>query len=272
MRFPAVSGIFYPSDPDALRELIEACFNSPLASGMPAAVEGRRAVRGAMVPHAGYVYSGPRVADAFRRIAEDGRPDAYVVIGPDHRGVCAESVLCGDSYCTPFGEVPVHGEICDRLARLIRNDPRIHANEHSIEVELPFIQYIDPDARIVPIMMGDQSPRAAMALADRLREACEGFDTVVIASTDMTHYLPKEEVARLDSAVLDRIRGMDWAGMYREIAERDVSMCGYGPTAVAMMMSEGCIAEGVSHSDSSDTGMGDASAVVGYASAVFSRP
>ena len=166
-----------------------------------------------MVPHAGYVYSGPRAADAFTMLAEDGRPDAYVVIGPDHRGVCPGSVLCGESYSTPLGEVPVHDEICRRLSSEIRDDPSLHSAEHSIEVELPFIQYIDPDARIVPIIMGDQSPRAAVDLARVLAKACEGYDAVFVASTDMSHYLPKSTAESLDRLVLDRIRRMDWEGV-----------------------------------------------------------
>lgn len=269
MRPPAVSGMFYPSDPDDLRDMIEDCFRNPLASGMPGPRRSGRTVRGAMVPHAGYVYSGPRAADAFRRIAEDGRPEAYVIIGPDHHGTCRESVLCGDSFLTPLGEVPVDDAICRRLGTRIRDDPRVHRIEHSIEVELPFLQYIDPDARIVPVMMGDQSPQAAVALARDLEYACEGRDAVVIASTDMSHYVPKPVAERLDGIVLDQVRRMDWRGVYREVASRGVTMCGYGPTAVAMMLCEGCRPDGISHSDSSDAAGTDPGSVVGYASAVF---
>lgn len=269
MRYPAVSGMFYPSDPEDLVDMIDGCFRSPWASGVPGPRGAARSIRGMMVPHAGYVYSGPRAADAFRRLAEDARPEAYVVIGPDHHGVCDESVLCYDSFMTPLGEVPVHDGICRRLSTRIRDDPRLHRFEHSVEVELPFLQTVDPDARIVPIMMGDQSPQAAISLAEDLRWACEGHDVVVIASTDMSHYVPKETAERLDSLVLDQVRRMDWKGVYREVAGHRITMCGYGPTAVAMMLCEGCRPEGISHSDSCDTGGSDPSSVVGYASAVF---
>lgn len=271
MRRPAVSGLFYPSDPDDLRGMIERCFRSPLASGMPSGRGSGRNIRGLMVPHAGYIYSGPRAADAFRHLAEDARPDAYVVIGPDHHGICSGAVLCSDPFLTPLGEIPVHEEVCGRLSGTMSDDPFAHRMEHSIEVELPFLQYIDPDARIVPVMMGDQSPDAAVRLAADLRRACDGYDAVFIASTDMSHYVPVPVAERLDGLVLDRIRDMDWRGMYREVAVNRITMCGYGPVAVMMMLCEGCRPRWIAHSDSSAADGPHRGPVVGYASAVFTE-
>ena len=270
MRQPAVAGRFYPAGREALVEAIETCFTHPLGPGMPGPSTGEGRVRGIMVPHAGYMISGPNAAHAFRRLAEDGRPDAYVVIGPDHHGTCrGRNVLCSDPYLTPLGECPVHEDICRRLTISIPDEPECHVFEHSVEVEVPFIQYIDPDARVVPIIMGDQSPQGAMALAHALREACEGYDVVFVASTDMSHYIPKDEAERLDSMVLDRVRAMDWEGVYRTVAANDISMCGYGPTATVMMLCEGCAPEGVLHTDSYDALGLDRGSVVGYGSATF---
>lgn len=271
MRMPAVAGRFYPATRETLTEAIEECFGGPSGPGMPGEAGSARRIAGAMVPHAGIMISGPNAAHAFRRIREDGRPEAYVIIGPDHHGVCRGSVLCSEPYVTPLGECGTHEGICGRLSRSIEDAPELHAWEHSVEVVVPFLQYIDPDPRIVPIIMGDQSPAAAEGLASALREACEGTDVVVIASTDMSHYIPRERAATLDGMVLDRIRAMDWERMYRVVRENGVSMCGYGPTAVMMMLCEGCTPEGVLHTDSYDALGLDPSSVVGYGSAVMVR-
>lgn len=269
MRLPAVAGRFYPSDADSLRLSIEACFDNPLASGRPSHPTGKREIRGMMVPHAGYMASGPNAANSFRLIAEDGHPDAYVVIGPDHHGMCPVNTLCSDDFLTPFGRCRVHEDICSRLSRRIPDIPEAHRYEHSVEVEVPFIQYIDPDARIVPIMMSDQSPEAAIGLARDLEDACRGYDVVFIASTDLSHYIPKEEAERLDSMILDRVRGMDWKGLYRLAETEDITMCGYGPTAAVMMLCKGCIATDVKRTDSYECLGISRESVVGYASAVF---
>lgn len=271
MRQPAVAGRFYPLRKDDLIGSIEWCFAHRLGPGIPGGCSGGRAVSSIVVPHAGYVCSGMVAAHAYRALSEDGRPDAYVVIGPDHHGTCRGSVLCSEDYVTPMGPCPSHEVICDRLSGMISDEPRAHVYEHSIEVEVPFIQYIDPGAHIVPIIMGDQSLAAAEHLTRCLEKACDGFDTVVVASTDLSHYVPKSTASRLDGMVLDRIISGDIRGMYRIIRENRVSMCGYGPTAVAMMMSEGCDAHLLCHADSHDALGMDPDAVVDYASLAFSR-
>lgn len=269
MRLPAVSGRFYPSDAVSLRASIGACFDSPLASGRPGPSSDRRSIRGAVAPHAGYMASGANAANAFRLLAEDGHPDAYVVIGPDHHGMCPVNTLCSEPFLTPFGPCPVHEEICSKLSRSVPDIPEAHRYEHSIEVEVPFLQYIDPDARIVPIMMSDQSPEAAVVLAENLKEACDGYDVVFLASTDLSHYIPKAEAERLDLMVLEQVRRMDWQGLYRVVAKNRISMCGYGPTAVAMMLCEGCTPTDIKHTDSYDSLGLDPGSVVGYGTAVF---
>ncbi len=271
MRFPAVSGKFYPSDPVDLKDSIEACFDHPLASGRPVRTGDERSIRGAIVPHAGYMASGANASNIYRMLKEDGRPEAYVVIGPDHYGMSPFNTVCSDDFMTPFGPCRTDKELCSRLSETIPDIPEAHRYEHSIEVQLPFLQYIDPDARIVPVMMSDQSPKAAMVLADALRKACEGRDVVYIASTDMSHYIPKAEAERLDGLVLDRIRDMDWKGMYREIADNSITMCGYGPTAVMMMLCDNCSPESIKHTDSFDSLGINRDSVVGYATAVL-RP
>ncbi len=262
MREPAVSGRFYPSSPAELASLVDSYLGAGEAGSS-------RRIRGAMAPHAGIQISGPNAANAFRRIRGDGLPELYVVIGPDHHGTASVNTFSSEDYRTPLGVCRVHEEVAGRLAGLMPDAPRAQAYEHSIEVELPFIQRIDPDPRVVPVLMSDQSPGAAEALAAALREACEGFDALFLASTDLSHYVPKERALRQDSMVLDRVAEMDWRGLYSTVRENRITMCGYGPTATVMMLCGGCRAEGVLHTDSHDALGGDPSSVVGYGSAVF---
>ena len=270
MRPPAVAGRFYPDDPDELSRMVEWCFRHPLGPGMPVNGDGGRRIRGAMASHAGYVCSGMTAAHTYRAIAEDDLPDVYVIVGPDHYGTArGRTVLCSEDFSTPMGVCRTDSDVCSRLAEVFPDDPGAHSMEHAVEVQVPFIQSIDPDPSIVAVTMGDQSPEAAVRLAKALRAACEGVDAVVIASTDMSHYIPKADAARLDGMVLDRVSEMDVGGMYRTVYENRVSMCGYGPTAVAMMFSEGSSAEVLKHTDSFDALGMDPTAVVGYASAVF---
>ncbi|MDO5861676.1 MAG: AmmeMemoRadiSam system protein B [Thermoplasmata archaeon] len=269
MREPAVAGRFYPSDRDALKEAVRECFLSPLASGLPDGTGHARRVRGAMAPHAGIMISGPNAANVYRRIREDGLPEAYVMIGPDHHGMSPVNTFSSNPYATPLGVCRVHEGIADRLSRMIPDVPQAQEYEHSIEVQLPFVQFIDRDPAVIPVMMSDQSPAAAVELAHALGEACDGYDVLFIASTDMSHYIPRGEAARLDSMVLDRVADMDWRGVYSTVVENRISMCGYGPTATVMMLCEGCVASNVRHTDSYDTLGMDPDSVVGYGSAVF---
>ena len=270
MRLPAVAGRFYPADPDDLRDMIGWCFSHPLGPGKPGDVGSDRRISGIMSPHAGYVCSGMTAAHAYRALKEDGLPDLYVIIGPDHYGTAmGRTVICSEDFSTPLGVCRSDREVCSRLSEVFADDPRAHAREHAVEVQVPFIQYIDPDPSIVAVSMGDQSLRAAAELASVLREACSDRDAVVIASTDMSHYIPKEEAGRLDGMVLDRVAAMDMEGMYRTVYGNRVSMCGYGPTATAMLWSEGAEARVLRHTDSYDSLGMDSGAVVGYASAVF---
>ena len=270
MRQPAVAGRFYPDDPDDLEEMISWCFTHRLGPGLPECTGDSRRIRGAMAPHAGYMCSGMTAARTYRALKEDGLPELYVIVGPDHYGTAmGRTVLCSDDFATPLGVCRSDREVCSRLSERFPDDPRAHSREHAIEVQVPFIQYIDPDPRIVAVTMGDQSSGCAMELAQALREACDGRDAVVIASTDMSHYIPKEEASRLDGMVLDSISHMDEEGMYRAVYGNRITMCGYGPTAVAMLFSEGCVPRMLGHTDSHDALGMDPGSVVGYAAAVF---
>lgn len=272
MRHPAVAGRFYPAGREDLEDMLDWCFGHPLGPGRPEHIGTDRRISAAMAPHAGYVCSGMTAARTYRTIAEDGLPELYVIIGPDHYGTAmGRTVLCSDDFETPLGVCRSDREACSRLAETFIDDPRAHRMEHAVEVQIPMIQHIDPDPSIVAVTMGDQSPQSAARLASALKEVCANRDTVVIASTDMSHYIPKREAARLDGMVLDRVSEMDVEGMYRTVYGNHISMCGYGPTAVAMMFAGDASARVLGHTDSYDSLGMDPEAVVGYASAVFLR-
>ncbi len=238
---------------------------------MPVHTGDSRRIRGIMTPHAGYMASGMNAAHAYRALKEDGLPEAYVVIGPDHYGTASGTVVCSEPYLTPFGPCKTDGEICGALAEEFEDSPSAHRFEHSVEVQLPFIQYIDSDPRVVPVVMGRQTPGEARRLADSIAAACRGRDIVVVASTDLSHYIPKGEAARLDALALGRVEAMDPEGLYSTVRSNRITMCGYGPVMAAMMLCEGCSARVLKHSDSYDSLGSDPGSVVGYGSAAFEK-
>jgi len=271
MRIPAVAGRFYPADEDSLMHEMESCFIHPLGPGLPGKEGSERKIAAALSPHAGYRASGMNAAHVYKAIKEDGLPDAYVVIGPDHYGIPHKAAVCSDQYLTPFGPCDIHEEIAERLGNMIPDDAHAHAFEHSVEVQVPFIQFIDRDPKIVPIIMRDQSMGAAKELAEHVRKACGGYDTIVIASSDLSHYISKKEASKADSEFLDKAAGMDVPGMYDIIGRNGMSVCGYGPAAAAILASEPSSSRLLMYSDSCDSLGGNGLEVVGYGSMLFYR-
>lgn len=267
MRVPAVSGSFYPADAAVLRNQINNCFVE--GPGEPGRATGKRSISAVIAPHAGYVYSGRCAAYPFKAIAEDGLPDAYIIIGPDHVGVPYDAVMSTEDYCTPLGPCPVHQQIAMRLREFIPDDSRAHVREHSIEVELPFIQSIDSNPHIVPIIMGRQDYRTAKRISDALRIACEGFDVVVVASSDLVHYVPKAFADRADSRFLSVVASGDVLGVFDEVRKNNLTVCGYGPIATAMMFSAPGRVQVLNQTDSFEAMHLNSDAVVGYGSAVI---
>ena len=269
MRYPAVAGRFYPNDKKALIKEIETCFTHDIGPGMPSSYGNERELRAVLAPHAGYRASGMNAAHAYKKIAEDGLPEVYVIIGPDHYGIPYDAAMCGGSYATPLGECKVHGIAAKRMRELIPDDPRAHMYEHSVEVQVPFIQYIDKNAEILPIIMSDQSQEAAKYLGNAIAEACEGLDHLIVASSDLSHYVPKERARSESTDVLERVCALDVPGMYKTIKDRRITACGFGPIATAM--GSGCSSAALlKYSDSGDSlGMDDE--VVAYASVAFNR-
>jgi len=272
MRYPAVAGQFYERDPAALRKQIDACYRHTVGPGGKPSVakDGPRTLKGLVVPHAGYIYSGPVAAHAYAAIARDGAPKTFVVFGPNHTGLGASTALCEHDWETPLGVAAYDRGLGARLRKEpISEDIVAHRHEHSIEVQLPFLQDLIGEVRFVPICMGLQDLPVALEVGGIVRDAIKGEDVVVLASTDFSHYIPKAEAARRDRMAIDKILAFDVKGFYRTIQEEDVSMCGFGPV-IAMMTAVGTATpEFLKYASSGDVApMED---VVGYAAIAMRR-
>lgn len=291
VRKPAVAGMFYPAGPADLRRMVEYCFVGP---GGPGAVpdvnsDGPRTITGLISPHAGLVYSGSVAACGYYRLAEDGLPETVVIIGPNHRAYFPAIALSDDdAWSTPLGEMSVDSAIARKIVDLLPQadiDSAAHADEHSLEVQIPFLQYLAQSAgveiSIVPVLIGaaaqataaDSAVEIARSLGDAIARALEGRDAVVIASTDFTHYESGSTAAAKDSRAISAILGMDEAGLLETVRSMDISMCGPLPSAAVIAASRALgalAARKLAYRNSGDT-TGDCREVVGYASIEFHR-
>lgn len=278
IRKPAVAGIFYERNPDSLKKQIEWCFEHKLGPGkIPEETLNKREIKGAMVPHAGYQYSGPVAAHSYYRIFEDGFPETFVIISPNHTGLGSGiSTMLEGEWETPLGNVRIDEEFTANLvenAGIIDLDAAAHIQEHSLEVQLPFLQYFSSGFEIVPVSMWMQDFESSYEIGKSIKETADALqkDIVVIASSDMTHYKPKSIAEHDDSQVLDAINSMDEKLMVKRVLDMNITMCGYGPVATTIVTSKEMGAQNaeiLKYATSADT-TGDESAVVGYASAIF---
>lgn len=259
MRTPAVSGQFYPRGKNDLRSEISRCFANITSK--------ERNVLGAVVPHAGYMYSGITAAHVYSVLPE---ADTYILIGPNHTGYGSPVSVSSETWSTPLGEVNSDLDLIKALPkRIIDTDESAHRYEHSLEVQLPFLQHRFRNFRIVPICMGMQDEETALEVGEEISEAIRNVNrkVVIIASSDFSHYKP-DKVAREDDAYfIEPILALDVKEFYRRLYEREASVCGYGPIAAMLSASKNLGAKHGSllkYSTSGDT-TGDFSAVVGYA-------
>ena len=285
VRKPAVAGMFYEADADDLRAEIERCFLSPFGPGrLPeSSLSGARDIVGLVSPHAGLIYSGPTAAHGYLRLAEDGQPELAVLLGVNHRGY-GDPVSVGitPAWRTPLGDVEVDAEAAKRIAALsgyASENELAHRIEHSLEVQVPFLQYLyGAKIRIVPVVMSlsVREPVALHAARDigaAATEAVAGRNAVVIASTDFSHYESRESAEARDSLAIGHILEMDEEGLLRTVREMDISMCGAAPTAAgiaACRLMGAQTAVKLAYGTSGDIS-GDYSQVVGYASIEFRR-
>jgi len=262
-----VAGYFYPSSPEKLRKDIN------LLLDVTKPKEKFEKIFGIVSPHAGYVYSGKTAAHAYNLLVGK-RYKRVVIISPSHSeyfpGI---SIFEGDAYETPLGIVKVDKDFREKLETddgIIFKGYEGHRREHALEVQIPFLQSVLLDFKIVPIVMGDQSKRNVEVLAKKLSEVSDD-ETLIVASSDLSHFYSKSQADRLDSIVEKRVRDFDFDSLQNDLEAHTCEACGGGPILALMKAAN---LKNIRHSmvlsrtDSGDV-TGDNSEVVGYLSAVF---
>ena len=265
IRQPAVAGLFYASRQDELaRDVRKFLGNEEPAPAV-----------GGVVPHAGYVYSGPVAGAVYARLA---LPRRVFVLCPNHTGLGAPAALDpSDAWRTPLGDVPLARGLADRLLALaptLEEDPEAHRREHSLEVQLPFLQIRRPDVEIVPVSLGEPSlplcREVGQAIATLVSE--EEEPPVVLASSDMNHYESRRVGRAKDDLALARVEAIDAEGLFQTVLTRSISMCGFLPATALLFAAKALGATRARVAARRDSGdeTGDDSSVVGYAGVVIS--
>jgi AmmeMemoRadiSam system protein B len=277
IRRPAVAGAFYAASPEKLQKQIIDCFKHPLGPGRLPESKYESSILSVVCPHAGYIYSGPAAAHSYLALGEQAAPETVVVIGPNHTGWGTPvSIMSEGVWKTPLGELTIDSELAEKIlehADTARSDESAFIREHSIEVQLPFLQFIYPDFKFVPICMGYQDLDTSVELGQAIHEASADTNIIVVASSDLTHQEPKDSANKKDGYVLDAIRAMDERQLQDSVHRHHITTCGYGPISVALVYSKlrnATGAEVLSYYTSGDI-VGDNRAVVGYASAKITR-
>src|SRR5437016_10433260 len=287
MRYPAVAGAFYERSRDALLRQIRECYTHPLGPRRPAELRsGPRRLVGLVVPHAGYVYSGPVAAHGYAALAADGWPASFVVFGPNHHGQGAPLALTSHDWQTPLGVAAIDKDLHDSLSKPpLEEDILAHRDEHSIEVQLPFLQSLHEAVSFVPICMAFQEYEVAAEVGELVADAVKGRDAVLIASSDVTHvgsqYLllpPRgmsapEFAKEQDSKAIEMILALDAKRFAAKVAQAEVRMAGDGPVAAMLTAAKRLGADRVKllkYATSSDVSR-DSHVAVGYGAIAVDR-
>ena len=264
IRNPIVADRFYPGKPEALTRELKTLVE-------PVDKKGKKEpALGIVAPHAGYVYSGRVAGLVYSRIQI---PPIAVIIGPNHTGQGSPASLFAEGeWRMPLGPVRIDRELARKIlshSRLLTPDPRAHQQEHSLEVQVPFLQHFNPGIAIVPICLGGLDYPECREIGQALARALEGLEPrpLIIASSDMTHYESQKSAEKKDKAAIDKILKLDPEGLLTVVEKDDISMCGVIPTAVMLIAALALgakKAELVAYATSGDVS-GDYAKVVGYA-------
>jgi AmmeMemoRadiSam system protein B len=264
---PAVADRFYPGKPEQLRSAMDIF--------IPAVAEEEKVSALAVVmPHAGYVYSGATAGATISRIRV---PQTALILGPNHHGRGAALALGTEDWSMPLGTVPVDRKLAAAILQrspAISEDQEAHLLEHSLEVQVPFLQWVQPALRIVPLVVSQisyaQCQTVAHALAQAISESQQ--PVLMVASTDMSHYESRQQASVKDGLAIERILALDPQGLYATVLGQQISMCGIFPTTIVLLAAlelGATRAELVRYTDSGDAS-GDTSQVVGYAGLIIS--
>jgi AmmeMemoRadiSam system protein B len=241
-------------------------------------MKASRKIVGLVVPHAGYMASGPVAAHAYYHLAKDGKPEVIVIFGPNHTGQgSALSIVNEGAWRTPLGDVEIDTKTANKILRaskIIDVDDRAHIYEHSIELQLPFLQYLyGSDFKFVPICFMMQDLKSSQEVGKAVASVLKGINGLVIASSDMTHYEPQERAEKMDKLAGDVALEMDEERYYNIVESYGISTCGYGPIIAVIKAAKELGAKKsklLSYGTSGDV-LGDRSSVVGYTSISFNK-
>lgn len=268
IRQPAVAGMFYEKEPLKLKKNIQ----SFLENVNPPEIKGE--IIGLVSPHAGYFYSGKTAAFGYKLI-EGKKYDTVIVVSPSHyeyfRGI---SIYNGAAYQTPFGLIEIDQDLRDELRdynSIIEFSKRGHGREHALEVQLPFLQTVLGEFKLLPIIIGDQEKNIVFSLAEILSEVLKNKNVLMIASSDLSHYFPQDIANSLDSRIERLINDYDEETLIDELEKEKVQACGGGPMVAVMRASKllGANKSQVLYRNDSSEASGEKNQVVGYLSAVF---
>ncbi len=265
IRNPVVAGQFYPASASELKRMLK---------GMVAEKAKKQEVIGLISPHAGYIYSGAVAGATISRIKFK---DTFIIMGPNHTGRGRPfSIMTEGSWQTPLGEVEIDSEMAKKIlanSRYLEEDYSAHLGEHSIEVQLPFLQYFNTEFKLVPIVLayagGAIYKEIGKALARAVKES--GGKAVIIASSDMTHYEPQASAQKKDNQAIEAVLALDEDELLRRVDKFDITMCGFAPAVSLIVAAKELGAKGaelVKYQTSGDT-TGDYSSVVGYAGIII---
>jgi AmmeMemoRadiSam system protein B len=280
VRRPCQAGAFYEGNAESLKRQIKECFLSNLGPRKipEVAVNGPRKVVGLVCPHAGYMYSGPVAAHSYYELAVDGKPDVVFLFGPNHTGMGSGLAVMKEGFWrTPLGDVEIDEQAAERLvreAKIIDVDDSAHSYEHSIEVQLPFLQYLYGNGfKIVPVCFLMQDLSSVKEVGEATAKIAADMNAVVIASSDMTHYETQQSAERKDRKALEAVEALDADRFYSTVETNRVTACGYGPIAALMTAAKTLgvkEAKLLCYKTSGDV-TGDYSSVVGYAAVCFKK-
>lgn len=269
VRKAAVAGMFYSGQKENLtREVAVFLENSPM-------VEGVKKIYGLMAPHAGYLYSGGVAARAYRQIV-DREYEIIVVISPSHRIYFEEiSVYDGAAYSTPLGEIQIDRKLAQEIAngheKILYSDIGHDVDEHALEVHLPFLQLVQDNFKLIPIVMGNQDYENIQILSGALSKSLKNKNALVVASSDLSHFYNYNKASVLDNVVVENIKRFDEENLYKDLQSGLCEMCGGGPVITAMKTCRNLGAtksKALLYRNSGDV-TGDRNQVVGYLSAMF---
>ena len=268
VRPPAVAGTFYPSDPDDLSAQIKDFLSKVPRKTVPGTVVAL------IAPHAGYIYSGQVAAYSYK-LLEGKKVDTVIVIAPSHRAhFQGASVYPKGAYQIPLGLIPIDVELAQQLMKqnpIISSLPQAHSEEHSLEVQLPFLKVALGEFKLLPLVIGSFDFSTCESISESIFKVVKGKNVLVVASSDLSHYKPYNTAVDLDNMVINHVKKFDPQGLYNDISSGSCEACGAGPMIITMLLAKklGATTSELLHYANSGDVTGDKRGVVGYMSAVF---